>query len=94
MPPILTCRICKNMAYFLQLDCSYPLIIVYSAARRAMYQVQDQSIRPLTTAHLAQTMSLLVLSNQELRDRVLAEISSNPALELLEERVCPGCHRT
>jgi len=59
-----------------------------------MYQVQDQSIRPLTTAHLAQTMSLLVLSNQELRDRVLAEISSNPALELLEERVCPGCQRT
>jgi RNA polymerase sigma-54 factor len=58
-----------------------------------MYQVQDQSIRPLTTAHLAQTMSLLVLSNQELRDRVLSEISSNPALELLEERVCPGCHR-
>jgi RNA polymerase sigma-54 factor len=59
-----------------------------------MYQVQDQSIRPLTTAHLAQTMSLLVLSNQELRDRVLAEISSNPALELLEERICPGCQRT
>jgi len=59
-----------------------------------MYQVQDQSIRPLTTAHLAQTMSLLVLSNQELRDRVLAEISSNPALELLDERICPTCHRT
>ena len=26
-----------------------------------MLQVQDQSLRPLTTAHLAQTMSLLAL---------------------------------
>jgi RNA polymerase sigma-54 factor len=58
-----------------------------------MYQIQDQSMRPLTTAHLAQTMSLLVLSNQELRDRVIAEIASNPALELLDERICPGCQR-
>jgi len=58
-----------------------------------MLQVQDQSLRPLTTAHLAQTMSLLALSNLELRERVLTEISSNPALEMLDERVCPGCHR-
>ena len=58
-----------------------------------MYQYQDQSLRPLTTAHLAQTMSLLVLSNMELRDRVISELSSNPALELLEDRICPGCHR-
>src|SRR3990172_12327392 len=58
-----------------------------------MLQVQDQSLRPLTTAHLAQTMSLLALSNLELRERVLTEISANPALELLDERVCPTCHR-
>ena len=58
-----------------------------------MYQYQDQSLRPLTTAHLAQTMSLLVLSNMELRDRVISELSSNPALELLDDRVCPSCHR-
>lgn len=58
-----------------------------------MYQYQDQSLRPLTTAHLAQTMSLLVLSNIELRDRVISELSSNPALELLDERVCPSCHK-
>jgi RNA polymerase sigma-54 factor len=58
-----------------------------------MYQYQDQSLRPLTTAHLAQTMSLLVLSNVELRDRVISELSSNPALELLDERVCPSCQR-
>ena len=58
-----------------------------------MLQVQDHSLRPLTTAHLAQTMSLLALSNLELRDRVQAEISANPALELLDDRVCPSCHR-
>jgi RNA polymerase sigma-54 factor len=58
-----------------------------------MYQVQDQSLRPLTTAHLAQTMSLLVLSNAELQEKIDAELSENPALELLEERVCPSCHR-
>jgi RNA polymerase sigma-54 factor len=58
-----------------------------------MYQYQDQSLRPLTTAHLAQTMSLLVLSNVELRDKVLSELSTNPALELLDERKCPGCQR-
>jgi RNA polymerase sigma-54 factor len=58
-----------------------------------MLQVQDQSLRPLTTAHLAQTMSLLVLSNAELQEKVNSELSTNPALELLDERVCPSCHR-
>ena len=58
-----------------------------------MFQVQDQSLRPLTTAHLAQTMTLLALSNLELRDKVLGELADNPALELLEDRVCPACHR-
>jgi DNA-directed RNA polymerase specialized sigma54-like protein len=58
-----------------------------------MLQVQDQSLRPLTTAHLAQTMSLLALSNLELKERVLTEIASNPALEMLDDRVCPSCHR-
>jgi RNA polymerase sigma-54 factor len=58
-----------------------------------MLQVQEQSQRPLTTAHLAQTMSLLLLSNMELRDTVMTELSSNPALELVEEIVCPNCQR-
>ncbi len=58
-----------------------------------MLQVQDHSLRPLTTAHLAQTMTLLALSNLELRDKVLGELANNPALELLEDRVCPACHR-
>ena len=56
-----------------------------------MLQIQETSLRPLTTAHLAQTMSLLVLSNRELRERVLEELNANPALELLEEPHCPSC---
>jgi RNA polymerase sigma-54 factor len=58
-----------------------------------MLQIQGQNQQPLTTAHLAQTMSLLVLSNQELRDEVLKALADNPALELLDERVCPTCRR-
>jgi RNA polymerase sigma-54 factor len=38
-------------------------------------------------------MSLLVLSNAELLEKIDAELSTNPALELLDERVCPSCHR-
>jgi RNA polymerase sigma-54 factor len=58
-----------------------------------MLQIQGQNQQPLTTAHLAQTMSLLVLSNEELRDEVLKALAENPALELLDERVCPTCQR-
>ncbi len=39
-----------------------------------MFQVQEHSLRPLTTAHLAQTMTLLALSNLELREKVEASI--------------------
>ncbi len=52
-----------------------------------------QSLRPLTTAHLAQTMSLLSLTAGELRQQIDAELAANPALELLDERRCPTCHR-
>lgn len=58
-----------------------------------MLQVQDQSLRPLTTAHLAQTMTLLTLPNEELRQRILTELADNPALELIDERICPTCRR-
>lgn len=51
------------------------------------------SHRPLTTAHLAQTMLLLSLSVGELRQEIDAELAANPALELIEERRCPTCHR-
>jgi RNA polymerase sigma-54 factor len=38
-------------------------------------------------------MSLLSLTAAELRQQIDAEISGNPALELIEERRCPTCHR-
>ena len=58
-----------------------------------MLQIQDQSLRHVATAHLAQTMSLLALSNQELQEKVLEELAENPALELLEDLVCPICKK-
>lgn len=56
-----------------------------------LYQSPTQ--RPQTTAHLAQTMSLLGLNSQELSQKIEAALSSNPALELLEGRRCPTCGR-
>jgi RNA polymerase sigma-54 factor len=58
-----------------------------------LLQRQIPSIRPLTTAHLAQTMTLLELSAVELRQKVESELSQNPALELVEESRCPSCRR-
>lgn len=49
------------------------------------------SQRPTTTAHLAQTMSLLELNNQELLEKIEGELANNPALDLIEERRCPTC---
>lgn len=54
---------------------------------------QSSSQRPQTTAHLAQTMSLLGLNSQELSQKIEAALASNPALELLEGRRCPTCGR-
>jgi RNA polymerase sigma-54 factor len=58
-----------------------------------MLQVQYQSIRPATTAHLAQTMTLLALPVDALEEQIESELASNPALELSEERRCPQCKR-
>ncbi len=58
-----------------------------------MFQLPYTSIRPLTTAHLAQTMTLLSLTAEELRQQIDKELAANPALELVEERRCPMCHR-
>jgi len=58
-----------------------------------MFQSHLQEIRPLTTAHLAQTMALLALTNAELRQQIESEIASNPALEIKDERRCPTCKR-
>ncbi len=58
-----------------------------------MFQIQNQSQRHLTTAHLAQTMTLLSLTAEELHQKIEAELASNPALEMVEERRCPSCNR-
>jgi len=61
--------------------------------REMMLPSQSTAIRPLTTAHLAQTMTLLGMTTAELRQKIELALSSNPALELVEERHCPTCHR-
>jgi RNA polymerase sigma-54 factor len=58
-----------------------------------LLQRQTHSLRPLTTAHLAQTMTLLGLTVAELRQKIETELAQNPALELVEEHRCPVCHR-
>lgn len=50
-------------------------------------------LRPLTTAHLAQTMALIELSAMELEQKVEAELARNPALEVKDPRQCPVCKR-
>lgn len=58
-----------------------------------LLQTQSTAIRPLTTAHLAQTMTLLGLTSFELYQKIETELASNPALELTPERHCPHCGR-
>ena len=58
-----------------------------------MYQYQVQTIKPLTTAHLAQTMTLLGMTSQELSQKIESELAKNPALEMIDERRCPTCRR-
>jgi RNA polymerase sigma-54 factor len=58
-----------------------------------MFQYQVQTIKPLTTAHLAQTMTLLQMTSEELSQKIETELAKNPALEMVEERRCPTCKR-
>ena len=58
-----------------------------------MYQRQFQKIQHQTTAHLAQTMTLLSMNNIELSQEIERALNDNPALELSDERVCPQCNR-
>jgi RNA polymerase sigma-54 factor len=58
-----------------------------------MLQGQYQVTHTTASAHLAQTMTLLSLTIDELRQQVESELASNPALEIVEERRCPNCHR-
>ena len=54
---------------------------------------QSTQLRPLTTAHLAQTMALIELSAVELEQKIQAELAKNPALEVKDARRCPVCER-
>lgn len=58
-----------------------------------MFHIPYHSTRPVTTAHLAQTMTLLSLTASELQQQVDAELAANPALEILDEKRCPTCRR-
>jgi len=58
-----------------------------------MYQRQFQKIQHQTTAHLAQTMTLLSMNNTELSQEIERALNENPALELTEHRICPQCNR-
>lgn len=71
----------------------YEYTVNHRSVRDAMLlQRHSTSIRP-ATAHLAQTMTLLSLTAVELGQKIEAELASNPALELVEERRCPTCQR-
>lgn len=56
-------------------------------------QGQNQTQSPMTSAHIAQTMSLLYMTSTELLQEIDVELSKNPALELINERRCPMCGR-
>jgi RNA polymerase sigma-54 factor len=59
------------------------------SAMQGQYQKQS----PLTSAHIAQTMTLLYMTSAELLQEIDVELSQNPALELVRERRCPTCGR-
>ena len=56
-----------------------------------MYQRQFHRLQPQTTAHLAQTMTLLSMNVDELNQEINRAMAENPALVMKEERRCPGC---
>ncbi|GAB4535704.1 MAG: RNA polymerase factor sigma-54 [Anaerolineales bacterium] len=59
-----------------------------------MHQIQSQGLHTtLATAHLTQTMSLLVMNVEELGEKIHALLAENPALELREPTHCPQCLR-
>ena len=56
-------------------------------------QGQRQTQSPMTSAHIAQTMTLLYMTSTELLQTIDSELSKNPALEMINERRCPMCGR-
>lgn len=51
------------------------------------------SINTQPTAHLAQTMTLLNMNMEELRQKIEEELANNPALAVENSRRCPSCGR-
>jgi len=49
--------------------------------------------RAQATAHLTQTMSFLAMPTAELEAVLVQELNNNPALELVDEPICPTCGR-
>ena len=45
-----------------------------------MFQIQSQGLRPLTTAHLAQTMTLLHMNAAELAQKIERELSEKSGI--------------
>src|SRR4030042_3326187 len=68
-------------------------IIDHNQGDCMLNQIQAPALRPQTTAHVAQTMTLLSLTAFELYQKIETELATNPALELIEERFCPSCQR-
>lgn len=58
-----------------------------------LLQTQKPILRPQTTAHLAQTMALLEMTNAELCQKIESALAANPALEVVSPARCPSCHR-
>lgn len=58
-----------------------------------MYQLQRHTLRTVTTAHLAQTMTLLAYNSLELQQEIESMLSNNPALEMVRQRQCPVCRK-
>lgn len=56
-------------------------------------QGQFQTQAPLTSAHIAQTMTLLYMTSAELLQTIDVELGRNPALEVINEHRCPMCGR-
>ncbi len=56
-----------------------------------LQQIQRHTHRPQTSAQLAQTMSLLHLTAEELRASVEEALANNPALEQTAAPACPFC---
>lgn len=54
---------------------------------------QSLSHKPLISLHLTQSMNLLTLSADELRQTVQRALADNPALELVAAPHCPACGR-